>query len=58
MNKSGFFPLEQPSFCGHPEHEPPTHLYIPQGQGYRHVCPFCGKEQVLIQTKITYGSTC
>lgn len=33
--------------CRHPEHNPPSHLVIPQGKIYRHVCPECGREVVL-----------
>ena len=33
--------------CLHPEHNPPTHLCIPAGKVYRHVCPACGAVQVL-----------
>lgn len=27
--------------CMDPSHNPPTHLYIPEGQKYTHVCPSC-----------------
>jgi hypothetical protein len=27
--------------CTHPEHFPPTHMTIPSGMTYVHVCPFC-----------------
>lgn len=55
MDKSGFFKIKQESgfyklpkeqTCTHPEHSFPMHIYIPRGQGYRHVCPGCGKVQV------------
>lgn len=36
-----FFDLPSDKTCIHPEHEPPTGLYIPPGKGYRHVCPAC-----------------
>lgn len=58
--KGGFFPL--PNFpettkegkrCNDREHEPPIYLHIPQGQGYRHVCPSCGKVSTLIPPQIT-----
>lgn len=42
-NKNGFYDLPKDETCRHPEHNPPTHLYIPPGKGYRHVCPSCGK---------------
>lgn len=30
--------------CQHPEHNFPTHIYIPGGQSHTHVCPDCGNE--------------
>lgn len=36
-----FFDLPSDKTCIHPEHDPPTGLYIPPGKGYRHVCPGC-----------------
>lgn len=54
VEKSGFFDLPEISVCGHPEHEPPTHLYIPTGKGYRHICPECGKTVVLKSNQITF----
>jgi hypothetical protein len=30
--------------CRHPEHNPPTHVYIPVGKRLVHVCPGCGHE--------------
>lgn len=36
-----FFDLPSDKTCVHPEHEPPTGLYIPPGKGYSHVCPAC-----------------
>ena len=46
--QSGFFDLPEQKKCNDVEHDPPKHLYIPQGQGYRHVCPSCGKETIII----------
>jgi hypothetical protein len=46
-NKSGFFDLAQQDICIDLNHNPPQHLYIPQGKGYKHVCPSCGKETIL-----------
>ena len=31
-------------FCNHPSHNPPTHIYIPPGKIFIHVCPACGEE--------------
>lgn len=33
--------------CRSPEHDPPGHLVIPQGQQYRHVCPHCGEVRII-----------
>ena len=30
-------------YCLNPSHNPPTHLYIPSGQKYIHICPGCGR---------------
>lgn len=51
--KGGFFDLPKSDVCKDPEHEPPSHICIPQGKGYRHVCPSCGKVAVLIPPQIT-----
>lgn len=52
-NKSGFFDLNSAKKCNHPSHELPTHLHIPQGKGYRHVCPNCGKVTVIIPPQVS-----
>lgn len=31
--------------CIHPGHQPPTHLYIPPGEVFEHVCPACGDKR-------------
>lgn len=49
---SGFFKLPNWHTCTHPQHAFPTHLHIPQGEGYRHVCPECGQ----MQEVINYGN--
>ena len=54
MNKSGFFDLPGQEICKDPEHKPPSHLHIPQGKGYRHICPSCGKETVIIPPQISF----
>lgn len=38
-------PLNQ--FCMDKSHNPPSHLYIPQGKRYVHVCPACGTRMVI-----------
>ncbi len=59
--EGGFFPL--PNFphqrveekkCNDLEHDPPMHLNIPQGYGYKHVCPSCGKQQTVIPPQISF----
>lgn len=47
--QSGFEDDTGTPFCRHQQHLPPTNLYIPQGQRYRHVCPGCGNT-VIIRT--------
>jgi hypothetical protein len=51
--ESGFFDLPNTNRCMHPEHNPPTGICIPQGKGYRHVCPACGKVQIVIPPQYT-----
>lgn len=48
-----FFDLPLDTTCRHPEHKPPTGLYIPPGKGYKHVCPTCGVEQLLLGDRFT-----
>lgn len=52
--KSGFFDLPNNNVCNHGEHYPPTHLHIPQGKGYRHVCPSCGNVIEVIPLQIRF----
>ena len=52
-NGCGFFDLPKQEQCTSKEHNPPKNIYIPQGKGYRHVCPDCGKETI-ITNPITY----
>ncbi len=40
------FKLDEPNKCLDPSHNFPSHLHIPQGHGYRHVCPKCGEVKV------------
>lgn len=54
--KSGFYDLPKPQKCNHPNHEPPKHLFIPQGKGYRHVCPACGTVTNLVPPQISCES--
>ena len=45
-----FFDLPRDQSCIHPEHNPPSGLYIPPGKGYRHTCPGCGAKAVAMPT--------
>lgn len=40
--------------CRDSSHNPPMHLYIPEGKKYRHVCPGCGKELIIRGNQITF----
>jgi hypothetical protein len=51
--KGGLEPI--PNFkqpCRDPSHNPPTHMHIPQGMQYRHICPGCGAETVIQPTQV------
>ena len=52
--QGGFFDLPQDTRCKDKSHDPPTHIHIPQGKGYRHVCPSCGKVTDLIPPQISF----
>lgn len=45
--KSGFEDIPIQERCLNAEHNPPSHMVIPSGKQYRHVCPGCGYEIVL-----------
>lgn len=53
-SEKGFFDLPKQTECTHPEHKPPTHLHIPQGKGYTHVCPSCKKSTTIIPPQISF----
>lgn len=54
--KSGFEDDPAPARCPDREHEPPSHMVIPQGKIYRHICPNCGRETVLRPSQVFMGS--
>ncbi len=54
IEKSGFFDLEKETNCNSTCHYPPTHIHIPKGKGYKHVCPSCKKETIIIPTQIMF----
>jgi len=45
--KGGFEDIPAQERCLNREHEPPSHMVIPAGKQYRHVCPGCGKVAVM-----------
>ncbi len=51
--KSGFFDLNRIQMCRHPEHNAPTHINIPAGKGYVHVCPACKASQTIVPQEFT-----
>lgn len=44
---AGMQPLERREYCTHPEHGPPSMLYVPPGNKYVHYCPACNAKSVL-----------
>ncbi len=50
--KGGFFDLPKIETCNNPSHNPPTHLCIPPGKGYKHICPGCGYTITLISPQV------
>lgn len=58
--KSGFEPdpESQSEPCRDPGHEAPTHLYVPAGQRYRHVCPGCGRMVFLYPANVQCATRC
>ena len=54
--ESGYYDLPRNECCTHPSHEPPMHLYIPPGKGYRHVCPSCGQVSYMTGNGISLGA--
>lgn len=52
--RSGFEPINHlTKRCTDPEHTPPSHMVIPQGMRYRHVCPSCGETQYIYPVETT-----
>lgn len=50
---SRFIDLPKVEGCKDLAHEPPTHLCIPQGKCYIHVCPRCGAEKILMPPQVS-----
>lgn len=56
----GFIDIEETSYtakykrpCACPQHNPPTMLYVPYGQVYKHICPSCGEVTILHSSMVT-----
>lgn len=53
--RGGFEPIpEHARPCLSPGHNPPTHLCIPYGMQYRHICPACGNETVMQSSEVYF----
>jgi hypothetical protein len=52
--ESHFEDIEETKTCCHIEHNPPTHLYIPHGKRYIHICPECKERTVFQPPQITF----
>lgn len=50
--ESHFEDIEDVITCNHPGHNPPTHLHIPQGKRYIHICPACKQKTILQPLRI------
>lgn len=53
--KGGFEDIPIQERCLNPQHNPPSHLCIPAGKQYRHVCPGCDVEVVMRSPMISMG---
>lgn len=51
--KGGFEDIPVQERCLNPSHQPPSHMVIPAGKQYRHICPGCGFEIVMRPPMIT-----
>ena len=53
--KSGFQNAENTfTTCKDTNHFAPSHIFIPDGKKYVHVCPSCGKEQTLVSPQVSF----
>lgn len=52
-SESGYFDLPTEVKCNDRSHNPPSHLHIPYGKGYRHVCPRCKNVIIITSPNIT-----
>lgn len=53
VKRGGLFPLPTQKQCRDPGHNAPTHISIPSGYGYRHVCPACGHSVTICPPQAT-----
>lgn len=53
--KSWFEKMEKVHKCNHPEHNPPTQLWIPPDEIYHHICPACGEEKIIRGSGISFS---
>lgn len=51
-----FIKLPEVKICRDPSHNPPTHLCIPEGMAYEHVCQGCGNTTLLHSPRISYST--
>lgn len=56
VERMSFFNLPFGGRCNDPEHYPPTHLWVPPGMGFRHVCPKCGRVSEIHGRPIDYSN--
>lgn len=38
--------------CRHPNHNPPSHIYIPGFKSYEHTCPACKNKQTVYGSQV------
>lgn len=51
-DESGTFKLEKRAICNDPGHGLPRDLYVLPGTGYKHVCPCCGRVDIVTNPTI------
>jgi len=54
--ESHFEDIDLPKRCLHPGHNPPSHLHIPQGKRYIHICPACRQRTVMQPLQISFSA--
>ena len=52
--RSHFEDIEKEMICKDLGHNPPSHVHIPQGKRYIHVCPSCGNRIVITPQQISF----